>query len=75
MVTLPWVGGVTRRIIGRGPEVQSGRTLVKIPTLMFVSGFPLTWRSVVCACPKATVGRANNTQIDIAHFIAAAEHS
>ena len=57
-VTWPWAGGVIRRTAGKGPAVQSFRSVAKIPALMIVSGLPLTWRSTVGACAKAIAGNA-----------------
>jgi hypothetical protein len=42
---------------------------------MFVSGLPLTCRSIVGVCPKAKAGKASQKQIDasvVGHFIAGA---
>ncbi|TFV48859.1 hypothetical protein E4K65_12310 [Bradyrhizobium niftali] len=65
-VTFPDAGALTRRIVGRGPDVQSGSTLMKMPTRVSLLGADLTVRSTGDNASSAKAGATNPDNIAMA---------
>jgi hypothetical protein len=62
-VTFPDAGALTRRIVGRGPDVQSGSTLMKTPIRVSLLDADLIVRSTGGGASSAKAGAPNPNNI------------